>query len=393
LLSQINDTAFCNGGNVNFVSSLNLNNQWFKNNTVINGATGTSYNATATGDYFVRVRDTNSGCYNFSDTVSVSVLAAPATPTITVTGDTTFCMGDSVKLQSPAATSYQWFNGGIPISGATSQQYIAKTTGTYTVKTTNATNCTSAASAGIKVTTKALPAAPTITGASGFCAGDSLLLHANSATGIKWYKNHVAIAGATSQDYYAKDAGAYTVTTTQTGCTSPESNSLSPTVFALPAKPVITSGGTSLSTAAGFASYVWYRDNVIIAGATTNQYNTTQNGVYKVTVSDINGCKNTSDNFTYVTTGINDVIFQGYTIQLYPNPVINELNIKVEQTLSGNGSVSMVVKDVTGKNIQSQTLKQGINTIHFKNLAPGVYMVLLKKGRSEKTIKILKGYN
>jgi hypothetical protein len=40
--------------------------------------------------------------------------------------------------------------------------------------------------------------------------------------------------------------------------------------------------------------------------------------------------------------------------------------------------------------LQSQTLKQGNNTVYFKNLAPVIYMVLLKKGQAEKTIKIMK---
>lgn len=313
VLSQINDTTFCENGSVNFVSTINNNNQWFKNNTPINNATGVSYDATTTGDYFVKVTNTSSGCANYSDTVSIVVLPAPATPMAIVSGNLTFCIGDSVRLQSTAAGGNQWYLGGTAISNATNQQFLAKTAGIYTVKTTDANLCTSAASAGITVITNPLPA-----------------------------------------------------------------------------KPVITSGGTSLSTTAGFASYVWYLNNIIIAGATSNQYSTTQNGIYKVTVSDVNGCKNTSDDFNYVTTGLNDVYFPGYTIQLYPNPVINELNVQVEQTLSVNGSITIAVTDVTGKQIHSQILKQGNNTVYFKNLSPGIYMVRLKNGRAEKTIRILK---
>lgn len=37
-----------------------------------------------------------------------------------------------------------------------------------------------------------------------------------------------------------------------------------------------------------------------------------------------------------------------------------------------------------------RTLQQGTNTIYFNNLAPGIYMVMLKKGSSVKIIKILK---
>lgn len=111
VLSQLNDTTFCENGNVNFVSNLNNNNQWFKNNTLINNATGTSYNATTTGDYFVRVMN-GASCYNYSDTVSITVLPAPATPVAIVTGNLTFCIGDSVRLQSTAASGNQWYLGG-----------------------------------------------------------------------------------------------------------------------------------------------------------------------------------------------------------------------------------------------------------------------------------------
>ena len=69
VLSQINDTTFCENGRVNFVSTINNNNQWFKNNTLINGATGINYTAATTGDYFVKVTNTGSGCVNYSDTV------------------------------------------------------------------------------------------------------------------------------------------------------------------------------------------------------------------------------------------------------------------------------------------------------------------------------------
>src|SRR6187455_2447462 len=58
--------------------------------------------------------------------------------TISSGGPTVFCIGDSVLLTATTGTGYlyQWKNNGISISGATAQNYYAKTTGSYTVNVT-----------------------------------------------------------------------------------------------------------------------------------------------------------------------------------------------------------------------------------------------------------------
>ena len=53
-------------------SSSPTNNQWFYNNTIINGATGQSYVATQPGDYYVRVG--SSSCFSNSDTVNLNTV-------------------------------------------------------------------------------------------------------------------------------------------------------------------------------------------------------------------------------------------------------------------------------------------------------------------------------
>ncbi|MBI3520590.1 MAG: CehA/McbA family metallohydrolase [Bacteroidetes bacterium] len=53
-------------------SSSTVNNQWFYNNTIINGATGQSYIATQPGDYYVRVG--NSFCFSNSDTLNLNTI-------------------------------------------------------------------------------------------------------------------------------------------------------------------------------------------------------------------------------------------------------------------------------------------------------------------------------
>ncbi|RYE17441.1 MAG: hypothetical protein EOP51_23880, partial [Sphingobacteriales bacterium] len=86
--------------------------------------------------------------------VRLTTTIVTSTPTISASGSTTFCTGESVTLTSSSAYDNQWYRNGTLISGATNQTYVANTSGTYTViVTTN--GCPSAASAGTTVATTA----------------------------------------------------------------------------------------------------------------------------------------------------------------------------------------------------------------------------------------------
>jgi hypothetical protein len=61
-----------------------------------------------------------------SERVAITSTTVTA-PVISITGNV---------LSSTAAANYQWFMNGLPISGATSQNYTATASGLYTVKTT-----------------------------------------------------------------------------------------------------------------------------------------------------------------------------------------------------------------------------------------------------------------
>ena len=62
------------------------------------------------------------------------ITGSPATPTISQIGDT---------LVSSIASSYQWYLSGLPIAGATNQNYSPQVTGNYQVIVKNANNCQS----------------------------------------------------------------------------------------------------------------------------------------------------------------------------------------------------------------------------------------------------------
>lgn len=77
-----------------------------------NGTTNQTLNISAPGTYMVRVTDTNagSGCSSVSAAVQVEV-SPDETPAVTVTGDLSFCEGESVTLTSSPALAYSWSNG------------------------------------------------------------------------------------------------------------------------------------------------------------------------------------------------------------------------------------------------------------------------------------------
>jgi hypothetical protein len=86
------------------------------------------------------------------------------------------------------------------------------------------------------------------------------------------------------------------------------SNSITTTVNVLPSATVTVYGDacinkTILSTTSGLTSYTWYKDNIVISGATNNTYSPTAAGDYKVVVS--NGtCNATSTSTTITNCGV-----------------------------------------------------------------------------------------
>jgi len=139
------------------------------------------------------------------------------TGSISADGPTTFCAGNSVNLTSDViGGTYQWRRNGVNIStNATSRTFKASSTGSYTcVATCNGTALTSNA---IAVTSKTNAAATvSASGATSFCAGDSVTLNCTnlgSNYSVQWYRTNVSIENATNYSQIVKQPGTYKVVT------------------------------------------------------------------------------------------------------------------------------------------------------------------------------------
>lgn len=246
------------------------------------GTNSITVNWTAAGNGVITVEQTSSvtRCTGTSDPLFVTV-SNQLSPTITTSGPTTICDGDSLTLRGPSGfTTYMWTDaGGNPLG--TDDSLVVRTAGTYTLQVASGP-CSGSAS--IDITLKP-PVIATISpsGPAAICEGDSLLLQA--APGFVRY---LWSTGDTTESILVKVAGTYTVTVFDVdGCqgTSPATDV---TVNPLPNATLTSSGDTLI--ASGGTVYRWFRDGVLIPNETGDRLVARENGSFSVDVIDANGC-------------------------------------------------------------------------------------------------------
>ncbi len=333
--------------------------EWYLNNTVVSTLNNLSYwNATIaqSGNYQLVITDPN-GCKDTSAITTIAVAPAPPMPSILQAPTGTVCSGQPVVLSVSGTDLYQWSNG---ISGNTDVVYQS---GYYAVVATNSFGCTSHNNATVNFAASPdftlFPAGcyqicqssnVTVTGPAGMqsyhwsngantqsitlstsgtyslsatgtdgcsgqsgsfsidvfgsanlnlgndttiCAGQTVVLNAGAYPTIKWQDN------STNQTFTVVDSGLYYVqVTTSQGCITSDTIHVNVDTVVVNLGNDTTICGTvnlPLTVNSNFTSIIWQD------GSTASTYNVTQAGFYKVSVTDIYGCK-ASDSIT-----INDI--------------------------------------------------------------------------------------
>jgi hypothetical protein len=263
------------------------------------GAPTQSITANTEGLYTVTATDANGCTDTESQFVKVNFL-----PNIGV-NNASICSGQSTNLTATGGLSYVWSPAtGLSSSTGTTVTASPSTSTVYTVTGTGANGCTNTATAAVAV--NALPTA-TITPASAttFCQGGSVVLNANTGTGLsyQWFNNATAISGATSASYTATTSGSYTVVVTNASTCSSTSTATVVTVNALPAATITPASATTFcqggsvvlnaNTGAGL-TYQWRLNGNPISGATSSSYTANASGSYTVVVTNASTCSSTS---------------------------------------------------------------------------------------------------
>jgi hypothetical protein len=174
----------------------------------INGAASVNFTCANIGANTVELKVTDRAGNVSTCTATVNV--APAA--IIVAGQSTVCQGQTVSLNANLGDSYQWQKDGVDIAGATAQNYVATTSGNYTVTVTNGGGCSGTSAATVVVVNDNPTVDITPSGVASLCApSNTAVLSASTSSIYQWKKDGVNIGGATQQNYTATAIGSYSV--------------------------------------------------------------------------------------------------------------------------------------------------------------------------------------
>ncbi len=159
--------------------------------------------------YISRANGSGTGAAAVKVTRESSTTAPTITTDLSATANVTVGVAEEFSIVATGATSYQWYNGENAIEGATSAtySYTATAAGTVNLKCVASNSIGSTPSTVCAVTASAPASAPTITtdlNAAYDVIKDNTLelsIVAEGASSYQWYKDGVAIEGATSASY------------------------------------------------------------------------------------------------------------------------------------------------------------------------------------------------
>lgn len=315
--------------NLPVTSGLPLTYQWSKDRVPIQGATNallviSSLRAADAGTYSIAVSNAATSVTRQVDVIVLRAAAVIAMPTITEqpanqTVAAGFLAQFSVTASPFLGTTYQWYKNGAAIPGATSFLYTINNAtsadaGSYTVVVSNAggsvtsnpATLTVNGAGGLAPTISAHPADQTT--AVGFLTFLGVTASGAQPLSYQWYKNGVAVAGATSMfltigSSQPSDAGTYTVVVSNSSGSVTSSAAVvrvgdAPNFLVQPqAQSAVVGSSVSLMvTVAGTApfTYQWKHNGTLIPGATNStlllaNVQPADAGSYEVTVANSGG--------------------------------------------------------------------------------------------------------
>lgn len=381
-ISASGPITFCNGGNVTLTSSQVTGIMWS------NSAITPAINVNASGTYDVTYTDGN-GCSATSLPTTVVVNPNPSAPTISASGPTTFCTGDSVVLTSSQSAGNMWSPG-----NETTQSITVMNSGTYSVTYTDGNGCT-ATSSSTTVSSSAAPA-PTVqvSGATALCPGETVTLTASTSDTYLW-----SPGGQTTQSITVSAAGVYAVTVTNADPCNGTGASAPVTVTALTAPtagftynvPVVNQYAFT-NTSSNATVYAWDFGDASGSTAASPSHVYISSGTYTVTLiaTGSNGCSDTTMQVINFVSGVEDAIGVS-AITLYPNPANEIINLSLD--LNAGSEVAVVAYDMTGKLLinESHDMTAGNNNVQYNvtDWSNGIYFFQITTNGTTNTVRVI----
>jgi len=314
----------------------------------------------------------NSGGCNGSAVKTVSINPAPS---LSVSGSTLVCGGQSTTLTAAGATSYTWSTGAVSNSIVVSPTSATS----YTVSGETTSGCTASL-----VRTVSVGATPTVSISNSnpvICSGQSASLSATGANSYTWStgstNNSVVVSPASTTTYSVTGKNA-------AGCTAIASATV--TVNAVPVLAISSSntlicvGQSATLSATGANSYTWSTagsgSSITVSPLITTTYTVSGTGA--------NGC---SDQLSYtqqvsLCTGV-EAIEETSTVLVYPNPFSNQLSIVLEQP------ALILITNMLGQTLYSGQAESGLTAVDTQGIPAGVYYIEIRNDQRT-VIKLIK---
>jgi endo-1,4-beta-D-glucanase Y len=397
-------TTFCAGGSVTLTASTGTSYVWKNGNTP--AGTAATYVAASAGSYTVEVTNTNN-CKAVSAATVVAINSLPSAPAVTATA--AYCQQATAIPLTATGTALKWYetaSGGTALANTPIPSTAATGNTSYYVSQT--TNGCESPRAMITVTVNELPAATiTPTGSTAILSGGSVLLNANTGSGLsyKWFRGTTPLSTASS--YAATSAGDYTVEVTNANNCKMVSAVTTVTVTTnQPSVITITSPANNTNVSSpvlitvdvsdpdGSIELVEFLDGDIVIGtAASEPYSFTWNdpgtGSHTITVrvKDSNGGITTSSPviiFTGITTGISSG--NSMYSNVYPVPARDEVIVETDLDLSG---ATVKVVSILGEEVSLPVAINGTDAkLNVAELSDGTYILIINQQSNVITKKI-----
>lgn len=323
----------------------------------------------------------------------------------------TYCSGGSYTLSidpegngvvnSPlkyASLTYNWYkdNGNslprtlLLTSGP--GNYTVTQPGIYYAETNYGTCTSDSYSNRVQVFSSTTTASATISSSKGnpFCAAQGpTTLTVSAGNTYQWFKDDIAISGATSQNYQASAAGKYSVRVDYGGCQANATIELQElnivSSINVPATNNLDVGETldvAVTTNATSPTFQWYLNSNPISGAVSSSYSVTANGNYKVVISQGGTC-NLTNELAFTVFYVNGVI-PGRDASKIPNLIspngdfINDTWIIPEGFTAGSSTKVLIINSNGEVVLQTDNYLNDwpSTTIDFKNINPVYYYIV-----------------
>jgi hypothetical protein len=361
VIATSGSTVFCADRTITLTAPQNVAYQW------TSGQTSQAITLNQSGNFSVRTTN-QFGCTSVqSDAVTVQVNPLPQIPTVSATGATTFCEGNSVTLNANSPVGVVWS------SGQTEKSISVNRSGNYSVQARDQNGCISTYSPVVAVKVNELPATPTILAnpSTVICDGDKVTLRVEGPYSVSWS------TGESTPQITTDKAGTYSVRVQDAnGCISAQAGSASVELKPLPPPPTINVVGTYTLQAVASTNgtqFRWSIDNALLGFDTstikankTGSYTSRSSIVYSPTLT----CFSLPSTPLLFTVDPNN---KGLSV--YPNPNPDKiLTLETEQNLT---NASITIYSLTGQVLLTTTvpLFNDRKVLSLTGMPPGQYII------------------